>query len=82
MVIHMLADLHLPLLCQISKSAPSFLWGVGNFMNAQPLPMDRSNPALMIAKVSVLSLIESRPRFPERWMTAATQRMPALHQTK
>ena len=81
-VIRMLADLHLPLLCQISKSAPSFLWSVGNFMNGHPLPIGRSNPALMIAKASVLSLLDSRPRCPERWVTSAMMRTPVAQQRK
>lgn len=72
----MLADIHVPFLCQLSKSAPSFLWSVGNFVHTQPLQIGRANSALLIAKISVQSLLERRPRFPERWMTPAALRNP------
>jgi hypothetical protein len=51
----MIADIHnfqLPFLCQLSKSAPNVLWTVRGFLSENPLQVARSNPAVIVAKVS------------------------------
>ena len=73
---------HLPMLGARADLSPA-QWHVLHLIEPdQPLPMGRSNPALMIAKVSVLSLLDSRPRFPERWVTSAMLRTPVAQPPK
>jgi hypothetical protein len=49
-------NLQLPLLCQLSKSAPNILWSVGSSLHNQFLQVGRGNPAVMAAKLSLRSL--------------------------
>jgi hypothetical protein len=56
----MIADLHslqLPLLCQLSKSAPNILWSAGNSLHNEFLQVGRGNPAVMMAKISLKWLV-------------------------
>jgi hypothetical protein len=60
-VMRMIADVHNfqpPFLCQLSKSVPNILWSVGSLFHNQPLQVARSNPAVVIAKVSFQSFFE------------------------
>jgi hypothetical protein len=57
----MITDLHnlqLPLLCQLSKSAPNILWSLGSSVHNQFLQVGRGNPAVVAAKISLNSLLE------------------------
>jgi hypothetical protein len=57
----MIANVHnlqLPFLCQLSNSAPNILWSVGSVFHNQPLQVARSNPAVIIAKVSLQLFFE------------------------
>jgi hypothetical protein len=57
----MMTDLHnlqLPLLCQLSKSAPNILWSLGSLFHNQFLQFGRGNPAVMVARVFFKSLLE------------------------
>jgi hypothetical protein len=71
-----MVDLHnfqLPLLCQLSKSAPSILWSVGSSLQNQYLQVGRGNPAVMAAILSLKSLLEGQAEEPPRAAkTAAT----------
>ncbi len=58
----MIADVHnlqLPFLCQLSKSTPNILWSVASSLHNQVLQIGRGNPAVMVAKISFQSLLES-----------------------
>src|ERR1700726_1703411 len=58
----MISDIHnlqLPLLCQLSKSTPNILWSVGSSLHNQFLQVGRGHPAVMVAKISFQSLLES-----------------------
>jgi hypothetical protein len=55
-----LHNLQLPLLCQLSKSAPNILWSVGSSVHNQFLQVGRGNPAVMVARISLRSLLEGR----------------------
>jgi hypothetical protein len=62
----MISDIHnieLSFLCQLSKSAPNILWSVRGFLNDNPLQVARSNPAVVVAKVSLQSLLEAHRYF-------------------
>ena len=57
----MISDIHnlqLPLLCQLSKSTPNILWSVGSSLHNQVLQVGRGNPALMVARMSLNSVLE------------------------
>jgi hypothetical protein len=59
----MVSDLHnlqLPLLCQLSKSAPNILWSVGSSLQNQFLQVGQGNPAVMVARISLQSVFEGR----------------------
>jgi hypothetical protein len=65
-VMRMISDIHnieLSFLCQISKSVPNILWNVRGFLNDNPLQVARSNPAVVVAKVSLQSLLEAHREF-------------------
>jgi hypothetical protein len=56
----MMVDLHnlqLPLLCQLSRSAPNILWSVGSSLQNQFLQVGGDNPAVMAARISFKSLL-------------------------
>jgi hypothetical protein len=57
----MTAELHhfqLILLCQISKLAPNILWSVGSSLHNQFLQVGRGNPAVMVARLSLNSVLD------------------------
>jgi hypothetical protein len=57
----MITDLHnlqLPLLCQLSKSTPNLLWSLGTSVHNQFLQVGRGSPAVMVARISLKSLLE------------------------
>jgi len=59
----MISDIHnfqLPLLCQLSKSAPNILWSVGSSLQNQFLQVGRGNAAVMVARISLQSAFEGR----------------------
>jgi hypothetical protein len=51
-------NLQLPLLCQLSKSAPNILWSVGSSVQNQFLQVGHGNPAVMAAKISLKSFLD------------------------
>ena len=59
----MISDIHnlqLPLLCQLSKSAPNILWSVGSSLQNQFLQVGGANSAVMAARISLQSVFEGR----------------------
>jgi hypothetical protein len=56
----MIADLHglqITLLCQLSKSTPNILWSVGSSLHNQFLQVGSENPAVMVARLSLNSML-------------------------
>ena len=56
----MIADFHnlqFSLLCQLSKSTPNILWSVGSSLHNQFLQVGRGNPAVMVARLSINSML-------------------------
>jgi hypothetical protein len=56
-----IAEMHnfqLPLLCQLSKSAPNILWSVGSSVHNQFLLVGSGNPAVMAARISLKSMLK------------------------
>jgi hypothetical protein len=65
----MITDIHslqLVLLCQISRSAPNILWSLGSSLQNQFLQTGGGNPAVIVAKVSLKSMLERHTRKPRR----------------
>jgi len=57
----MISDFHnlqLLLLCQVSKSAPNILWSMGSSLQNQFLQVGRENPAVIMARMSLNSVLE------------------------
>jgi hypothetical protein len=56
-------SLELIMLCRLSKSTPEILWSVRGFVSDSPLQqVAGSNPAMEIAKVTLLSWFERKPQ--------------------
>ena len=56
----MIADFHnlqFSLLCQFSKSTPNILWSLGSSLHNQFLQVGRGNPAVMVARLSINSML-------------------------
>jgi hypothetical protein len=56
----MIADFHnlqFSLLCQLSKSTPNILWSVGSSLHNQFLQVGRGSPAVMVARLSLNSML-------------------------
>ncbi len=51
-----LHDLQLPLFCLLWKAAPNILWSLGGAAHNQFLQVRRDNPAIMAARISLMSL--------------------------
>jgi hypothetical protein len=72
----MITDIHnlqLPLLCQLSKSAPNILWSVGSSLHNQFLQVGRGNPALMVARMSFSAVLGRHALRPERGAVRAAK---------
>jgi hypothetical protein len=54
-------SLQVIMLCRLSRSTPEILWSVRGFLNDSPLQqMAETNPAIEIAKVTLLSWFEPK----------------------
>jgi hypothetical protein len=50
-----IAHIELYLICQIAKSAPNILWSARGLLSDSSLQVGRSNPAVIVAKISLQS---------------------------
>ncbi len=60
----MMVDLHNLQLCLPWKSAPTILWSVGSAVHGQLWQIRMDNPAVMAARLSLMSLFSSRASKP------------------
>jgi len=50
-------NLQLPFFCLLWKAAPNILWSLGGAAHSQFLQVRRDNPAIMAARLSLMSLL-------------------------
>jgi hypothetical protein len=50
-------NLQLPFFCLLLKAAPNILWSLGGAAHSQFLQVRRDNPAIMAARLSLMSLL-------------------------